>query len=429
MSADSPPRTANDTQPGLRLSRSDGDLIAELIPHMVWMVAQDGTIAYLNRQGTEYTGLSPEAYDGCKWAWLLHPEDADGARREWRRRREPRLPSTPNIGSGGSTASSVGMRSARCRSPRRVAGGSGGSAPQPTSKMPKSRTPTWNWRTGRPRRRWPCSRRCSPRRPVGFGFVDRDFRVVRLNETLAAINGSTVAEQVGQTGRRGRSRAVAAARTAVPPGVLDSGEAVLDVEVDGTGSGRSDPHAPLVGELLPGRGGRRGHRDRHRRGRHHRTQEGRGGPPAARRHRRRVRRRHLRSDHRRHRHQLERGRGATVRLHRRGDHRSADGRARSRRPSCRAGARCGPASSPAGRRNGSRRSAAARTAASVDVLITASTATDETGTIVGLSVIAHDITGAPRGATGAGGQPAPAGRGAADRPPRELRTRSRHAGR
>lgn len=27
--------------------------------------------------------------------------------------------------------------------------------------------------------------------PVGFGFVDRDFRVVRMNETLAAVNGST----------------------------------------------------------------------------------------------------------------------------------------------------------------------------------------------------------------------------------------------
>ena len=34
--------------------------------------------------------------------------------------------------------------------------------------------------------------------PVGFGFVDRDFRRVLVNETLAAFNGSTVAEQVGR---------------------------------------------------------------------------------------------------------------------------------------------------------------------------------------------------------------------------------------
>ena len=35
--------------------------------------------------------------------------------------------------------------------------------------------------------------------PVGFGFIDRDFRRVRVNETLAGFNGSTVAEQVGRT--------------------------------------------------------------------------------------------------------------------------------------------------------------------------------------------------------------------------------------
>ncbi|MEA3185854.1 MAG: hypothetical protein QOJ74_2331 [Ilumatobacteraceae bacterium] len=35
--------------------------------------------------------------------------------------------------------------------------------------------------------------------PIGFGFVDRDFRVVIMNEVLAAVNGSTVAEQVGRT--------------------------------------------------------------------------------------------------------------------------------------------------------------------------------------------------------------------------------------
>ena len=68
--------------------------------------------------------------------------------------------------------------------------------------------------------------------PIGFGFVDRDFRVVRLNETFAAINGSTVAQQAGQS--------LAAVVPELWPQleplyrhVLNSGEAVLDVEVDG----------------------------------------------------------------------------------------------------------------------------------------------------------------------------------------------------
>ena len=35
--------------------------------------------------------------------------------------------------------------------------------------------------------------------PVGLGFVDRDFRLIHLNEMLAAVNGSTVEEQIGRT--------------------------------------------------------------------------------------------------------------------------------------------------------------------------------------------------------------------------------------
>ena len=36
--------------------------------------------------------------------------------------------------------------------------------------------------------------------PVGFGFVDTDFRFVRINDTLAAINGLPAAEHLGRTG-------------------------------------------------------------------------------------------------------------------------------------------------------------------------------------------------------------------------------------
>jgi PAS domain S-box-containing protein len=35
--------------------------------------------------------------------------------------------------------------------------------------------------------------------PVGFGFVDREFRIQRMNATLAAVNGLPVDEQLGRT--------------------------------------------------------------------------------------------------------------------------------------------------------------------------------------------------------------------------------------
>jgi diguanylate cyclase (GGDEF)-like protein/PAS domain S-box-containing protein len=68
--------------------------------------------------------------------------------------------------------------------------------------------------------------------PVGFGYIDRDLRIVHINETLAAINDSSVADALGQH-----------ARDFVPENwpeceplyrhVLDTGEAVLDVEDEG----------------------------------------------------------------------------------------------------------------------------------------------------------------------------------------------------
>ncbi len=74
--------------------------------------------------------------------------------------------------------------------------------------------------------------------PVGFGFVDRDFRVVRLNETLAAVNGSAVSEQLG----RRVADLVPDLWTQLEPHyrhVLDTGEAVLNIEVDGSSAASS----------------------------------------------------------------------------------------------------------------------------------------------------------------------------------------------
>jgi diguanylate cyclase (GGDEF)-like protein/PAS domain S-box-containing protein len=68
--------------------------------------------------------------------------------------------------------------------------------------------------------------------PVGFGYIDRDLRIVHINETLAALNGSSVTDALGQH-----------ARDFVPENwpeceplyryVFETGEAVLDVEDNG----------------------------------------------------------------------------------------------------------------------------------------------------------------------------------------------------
>jgi PAS domain S-box-containing protein len=67
--------------------------------------------------------------------------------------------------------------------------------------------------------------------PVGFGFVDREYRLQRLNETLAAVNGSlSVDEQLGKP----VSEVVPALWPQIEPiyeHVMDSGEALVNQQI------------------------------------------------------------------------------------------------------------------------------------------------------------------------------------------------------
>ena len=67
---------------------------------------------------------------------------------------------------------------------------------------------------------------------VGFGYVDRDFRLLRLNSMLASVNGSKVEDQIG----RKVAEVVPALWPTLEPAyrqVIDSGEAVVNQEVSG----------------------------------------------------------------------------------------------------------------------------------------------------------------------------------------------------
>jgi putative nucleotidyltransferase with HDIG domain/PAS domain S-box-containing protein len=68
--------------------------------------------------------------------------------------------------------------------------------------------------------------------PLGLGFIDRDFRIVRLNERLAAINGGAARDQIGKT----VAEIVPQWWPSLEPlyrSVLDKGESVLDREMSG----------------------------------------------------------------------------------------------------------------------------------------------------------------------------------------------------
>jgi len=73
--------------------------------------------------------------------------------------------------------------------------------------------------------------------PIGFGFVDRDFRLRRINETLAAVNGVPVSEHLGRT----VAEVVPEIWPSVEPAyrhVLDTGEAIVNQDVGAPAGGQ-----------------------------------------------------------------------------------------------------------------------------------------------------------------------------------------------
>lgn len=60
---------------GLSLTDPEFRMIAEALPHMVWVASPDGRTEYFNRQGTEFTGRPRTANDNRRWVSLVHPDD------------------------------------------------------------------------------------------------------------------------------------------------------------------------------------------------------------------------------------------------------------------------------------------------------------------------------------------------------------------
>jgi PAS domain S-box-containing protein len=67
--------------------------------------------------------------------------------------------------------------------------------------------------------------------PVGFAFIDREFRIVRINQALAEVNGAPLEDQLGRTVAEVVPD-VWSQMESVYRSVLDTGEAVVNLEVD-----------------------------------------------------------------------------------------------------------------------------------------------------------------------------------------------------
>ena len=232
------------------LADADLRLIAESIPHIVWMAAPDGSSTYLNRQGATYAGRGNDAVNDPDWPSLLHPDDAERAQKAWEYATRTQTPyqldyrlrrfdgeyrwhtfrGLPIYDDDGAVVKWIGTATdiddeRRSNAARRVADRESAEALTLLESVISTA-------------------------PFGFGFVDRDFRFVRVNETMATFNGSSVSDYVGRT--------IADLHPDLWPKlaplfrhVLDVDEAVIDVMLDRTSAAHPEVLQHWMTSLYP----------------------------------------------------------------------------------------------------------------------------------------------------------------------------------
>jgi PAS domain S-box-containing protein len=86
--------------------------------------------------------------------------------------------------------------------------------------------------------------------PIGIGFVDRDFRIQRMNTRLAAVNGRPIEEQLGRTVEEVAPEMWAQLEPMYRR-VLETGEAVVNRETVGTARSGPDKTHYWLSSLYP----------------------------------------------------------------------------------------------------------------------------------------------------------------------------------
>lgn len=180
---------------------ADLRVIFDLVPHIVWMADRDGVIKYFNRRASEYVGVAPGTYWGSSSEWLavVHPDDAEETGAAWQRivagqteaelnyrlrradgayrwqctRAVPFRDSAGNVLRWIGTCTDIDDQKVLEAELRRI-------QRETAESLMLLETLQTN-------------------APVGFGFVDRDARYVRVNETMAALAGIPAVEHLGRT--------------------------------------------------------------------------------------------------------------------------------------------------------------------------------------------------------------------------------------
>jgi PAS domain S-box-containing protein len=208
-------------------------LVAVSRAPIIFIVGAQGTMEYIDARGAAFVGRPPADMCGHSWFHLVHPDDVGAVRAAWRQARRERLPydGVLRICNGAGKYRLM----AESASPVLAADGT-------IDRWVCTLTDVVHDQQTHEQRRHLDHEANETHAlldtllstaPVGFLFLDREFRYVRVNELVAALDGAaTVTEHLGRT--------LAEVAPALWPQlgplcrrVLESGEPVLNVEVSG----------------------------------------------------------------------------------------------------------------------------------------------------------------------------------------------------
>jgi PAS domain S-box-containing protein len=202
--------------------------LAEAVPQLVWTAGPDGGIDYFNQRWYAYTETSSDESLNQGWRSLIHPDDHERVERSWKRGvkagehlrfefrlrsadsayrwfigrgvpyREERRGATPRKHDGENGASNGGNGAALNGGKGRIVKWFGTFTDIHDLKMAEE---ALRESEEQARRQNAELENIYQATPVGLSLLDRDFRYVRLNETMAKIEGVSVAQALGRKAR------------------------------------------------------------------------------------------------------------------------------------------------------------------------------------------------------------------------------------
>jgi len=180
------------------LSAEDYALIAELLPHVVWISDADRLVKHVNSWAADYVGWPAKQLFGWKWVLTVHPDDIERVRQSRDRAVRTKTPLRTELRIKRFDGqyrwhyvNTVAFLDA-CGEIYRwigIAFELGDTTPADAELRVAERETE---------QALEFLKTLQADAPVGLSIVDREFRYVRINENLAATNAMTVEEHVGR---------------------------------------------------------------------------------------------------------------------------------------------------------------------------------------------------------------------------------------